>query len=183
LRAAPEAERPRRGVLRRLGILAGGVALTVVAGYLVAAVLLFPAPLLPNERQVPRVIGVVVTDAQRALEAQGFRAEIADSAPHPTYAAGLVTWQDPAPGVAAPRGSTVALTVSEGSPQRLVPDVRGLDEDVAEQMVRAAGLTVGTVDTVPGTLPAGVAVSTDPHAGDSAQTGSSVRLHLAKGPR
>ena len=164
-------------------MLVGGVALTAIAGYLVAALLLFPAPLLPNERRVPRVMGTTVEDAQRALAAEGFRVEIADSAPHPTYAAGVVTWQDPSAGVAAPRGSAVALTVSEGTPRRLVPDVAGLDLDLAQRLLGAAGLTMGTVDTVPGTPPAGIAVSTDPRAGDSAAVGSSVRLHISKGAR
>ncbi|OYV63979.1 MAG: hypothetical protein B7Z72_13940, partial [Gemmatimonadetes bacterium 21-71-4] len=86
-----------------------GVAATALAGYLVAAVLIFPAPLLPNERLVPRVVGAPVDDAQRALQVAGFRAEIADREFHPTYGVGVVTWQDPSAGVAAPRGSSVAL--------------------------------------------------------------------------
>jgi eukaryotic-like serine/threonine-protein kinase len=164
-------------------VLVGGVALTALAGYLVAALLIFPAPLLPNERMVPRVIGAQVYEAQRALQVEGFRSEIADSAPHPTYAAGFVTWQDPPPGAAAPRGSSVALTISEGTPRRVVPDVRGLDPELAQHLLWAAGLTVGLVDTIPGTLPAGVAAATDPAAGDSVTAGSSVRLHLAKGTK
>ena len=164
-------------------MLVGGVALTALAGYLVAALLIFPAPLLPNERQVPRVTGIAVDAAQQTLQAHGFRPEIADSAPHPTYAAGLVTWQDPSAGAAAPRGSVVALTVSEGTPRRVVPSVQGLDVELAQQLLLAAGLTVGTVDTVPGTQPAGTAVATEPAAGDSIAAGSSVRLHIAKGTR
>jgi len=164
-------------------MLAGGVALTALGGYLVAALLIFPAPLLPNERQVPRVIGATVEDAQRAIHAEGLRAEIAGRAPHPTYDAGLVTWQDPSPGVAAPRGSAVALTVSQGAPRRIVPDVRGLDAELAQRLLWSAGLTVGSVDTVPGTWPGGVASATDPPAGDSLAGGSSVRLHVAKGPK
>jgi len=164
-------------------VLAGGVALTGLAGYLVAALLIFPAPLLPNERRVPRVIGARMDEAQRALQVEGFKAEVADSASHPSYAAGLVTWQDPSPGVAAPRGSPVSLTVSQGAPRRVVPEVHGLDPELAQHLLWAAGLTVGSVDTVPGTLPAGVAAATDPAAGDSVSVGASVRLHLAKGTK
>ena len=164
-------------------MLGGGVALTALVGYLVAALLIFPAPLLPNERQVPRVIGAQVEEAQRALRTEGFRTEIAGRTPHPTYDAGLVTWQDPSPGVAAPRGSAVALTVSAGTPRRVVPDIRGLDAELAQHLLWSAGLTVGSVDTVPGDLPAGIASATDPRAGDSVTAGSSVRLHLAKGPQ
>ncbi|HTT68953.1 MAG TPA: PASTA domain-containing protein [Gemmatimonadales bacterium] len=164
-------------------MLAGGVALTALAGYLVAAVLIFPAPLLPNERRVPRVIGAPEDEAQRALQRQGFRLEIADRVPHPAYAAGLVTWQDPSPGVAAPRGSVVALTVSQGAPRRIVPDVRGLDPELARRLLAAAGFAVGRVDTVPGPLPAGVAAGTFPAGGDSLGAGSNVVLQIAKGAK
>lgn len=161
--------------------MAAGVAATALAGYLVAAVLLFPAPLLPNERRVPRVIGSPVDDAQQALQAAGFRAEIADREFHPTYAIGVVTWQDPAPDIAAPRGSAVALTVSVGPPRRRVPDVRGLDAGLAQKLLLAAGVAVGAVDSVASPFPAGVAAGTSPAAGDSVAGGSGVTLHVARG--
>ena len=181
--AAPEGGPPRRSAVRRVAWTVGGVAATAVAGYLVAAVLIFPAPLLPNERQVPRVIGVSEDEAERVLRSSGFRIELADSTPHPTYAAGVVMWQDPSPGVAAPRGSTVSLTVSEGAPRRLVPQVRGLDPDLARRLLAAAGLSVGREDTIPGAPPAGVAAATVPAAGDSVGAGSSVILQVSKGGR
>ncbi len=146
-----------------------------------AAVLLFPAPLLPNERQVPRVIGAAVDDARRELQDQGFRAQIADREFHPTWPVGTITWQDPPPGVAAPRGSAVELTVSEGPARRRVPDVHGLDADLAQRLLLAAGLVVAAVDTVGSPLPAGVATGTAPAAGDSAAAGTGVTLHVARG--
>jgi eukaryotic-like serine/threonine-protein kinase len=149
----------------------------------VAAVLLFPAPLLPNERRVPQVVGTAIENAQRTLVAAGFRAEIANREFHPTYAVGMVTWQDPAPDVAAPRGSAVALTVSAGPPRRRVPDVRGLDADLAQKLLLAAGVAVGTVDSVAAPLPPGIAAGTAPAAGDSVAAGSAVTLHVAKGAK
>jgi beta-lactam-binding protein with PASTA domain len=162
-------------------LLVGGVAGMALAGYLVAALVIFPAPLLPNERQVPRVIGSTAEAAARALAQEGLRSEVADRRRHPVLAVGLVTWQDPAPGVAVPRGSVVALTVSDGLPRVGVPDVRGLDAELAQRLLWAAGITVGGVDTVASTLPAGVAVGTTPAAQDSVTAGGSVLLHLAKG--
>jgi len=149
----------------------------------VAALLIFPAPLLPSERRVPRVIGAPEDEAQRALQRQGFRLEVADRVPHPTYAAGLVIWQDPSPGVAAPRGSTVSLTVSQGAPRRIVPDVRGLDPDLAQRLLAAASFAVGRVDTVPAALPAGLASGTRPAGGDSLGAGSAVVLQISKGAK
>ena len=153
------------------------------AGYLLAAVVLFPAPLLPNERSVPRLRGQTLEAAQAELSAAGFVPEVAAHDPHPAAPAGTIIWQDPPPGVAVPRGSTVALTVSEGPPRVAVPGVDGLDPDLAQRLLRGAGLRVELVDSVPGTLPAGVAVGTSPPARDSAQGGSALVLHLSKGPK
>lgn len=151
------------------------------AGYLVAALYLFPSPLLPSERRVPEVVGLGAQDAQRELEERGFEAVIAASEPHPTAPAAIVTWQDPPSGVAAPRGARVELTVSTGVQRVAVPDVAGLDLELAQRLVWAAGLRVGQVDSVTakGSLP-GIAVGTSPAARDSLPLGASLAIHLAK---
>jgi beta-lactam-binding protein with PASTA domain len=172
---------PGPGRARRVAWVAAGVAATTLAGYLVAALVLDPAPLLPNERAVPRVMGTSADDAARTLQRRGLRSEIADHERNPVVPAGLVAWQDPPPGVAVPRGSAVALTVSDGPPRLAVPDVRGLDADLAQQMLRAAGIEVDRVDTVASPLPTLVAVATTPAATESVTAGSRVVLHLARG--
>ena len=153
------------------------------AGYLLAAVVLFPAPLLPNERTVPRLRGQTLEAAQAELSSVGFVSEVAAHDPHPTAPAGTVIWQDPPPGVAVPRGDTVMLTLSAGPPRVAVPGVAGLDPDLAQRLLRAAGLGVERVDTVPGSPSAGIAAGTFPGAGDSVRAGSTLVLHLSKGPR
>lgn len=151
------------------------------AGYLVAALVLFPSPLLPNERQVTRVIGLTADQARQELEQAELAVEVAGTEPHPTAAAGLVTWQDPPTGTAIPRGAVVALTVSGGPPRVLVPDVRGLDLDLAQRLLEAAGLVVGAVDSVDEkTVMSGVAVGTEPAARDSLPLGRSVIIHLSR---
>jgi len=161
-----------------------GVALMAGAGYLVAALVLFPAPLLPNERAVPRIVGVPYAVAQGELRRGGLAAEIAGHEPSVDVPVGIVVWQDPPPGVAVSRGATVSLTLSEGRPRAAVPDVRGLDADLARRLLWGAGLRVELADTVPGTQqPAGIAVGTSPGVGDSVTTGRSVVLHLSKGKR
>ncbi len=169
--------------VRRVFWTIGGVALTALVGYLLAALVFFPAPLLPSERTVPRLIGVAVAQAELMLAQNGLKSELADRERHPTLAAGTVTWQDPVPGVAVPRGTLVQLTVSEGPPRVAVPDVRALDPELAQRLLAAAGISVAAVDTVPSTLPAGLTVGTAPAARDSVEVGSSVILHLSRGTR
>jgi beta-lactam-binding protein with PASTA domain len=175
---------PGRVAAKRLLWLVAGVALMAGAGYLLAALVLFPAPLLPNERVVPRVLGESYLTAQGELARGGFAMEIAGRETHPSAPIGTVIWQDPPPGVAVARGATVSLTVSAGRPRAAVPDVRGLDPDIAQRLLWGAGLGVEQVDTIPGTQqPAGIAVGTTPAAGDSVAAGGTVVLHLSKGKR
>lgn len=168
--------------LKRLLWLVAGVAVMAGVGYLVAAVVLFPAPLLPNERVVPRLLGESYLKAQEDLARAGFTMEVAGREPHPTAPPGTVTWQDPPPAVAAPRGTTIALTLSAGPPRAAVPNVRGLDLELAQRLLWGAGLRVEQVDSTPGSQqPPGVAVGTTPAAGDSLKLNGPVVLHLARG--
>jgi serine/threonine-protein kinase len=169
-----------RAPLRFLLWLIGGIALMAGGGYLVAAVWLFPAPLLPSERVIPRVLGMSEREAARLLAQAGFRAE-RSSEPHPVTGAGIVTWQDPPPGVAAQRDAAVQIAVSSGPPRAAVPNVAGMDLDLAERLLRAVGLRVEGVDTVAvkGRAP-GTAAGTTPAAGDSVTLGRGVIVHLAR---
>ena len=161
--------------------LAIGVAVFAVAGYLVAALVFFPAPLLTNEREVSRVLGLSEREAARDLERNGLRDSVTARESHPSWPAGTVIWQDPPPGVAVPRGTLVSLIVSTGEPQVAVPDVRGYDQDIARQLLAAAGLRVDGVDSVDTKdVPSGIAGSTTPVAGERLATGRAVMIHLAR---
>ena len=163
--------------------LVAGIAVTAAAGYLVAALWLFPAPLLPNERQVARVSGMSENDARRELERHGLAAEVTAREPSPGSGEGTVVWQDPPPGVAVPRGTTVKLILSSGLPVVAVPDVRGFDAMFAQRLIAAAGLRVEGIDTldVKG-VPPGAAGGTSPAAGDSVLLGRGLILHLVPSP-
>ena len=70
-----------------------GVAATAAAGYLVAALVFFPAPLLPNERQVARVTGMSEEEySRRGPEwvSRGAELEEADFRFHPEALFGMV---------------------------------------------------------------------------------------------
>jgi serine/threonine-protein kinase len=164
--------------------LLGSVAAMALAGYLVAALVLFPAPLLPGERKVTQVAGLMEDDAVRELERAGLVGAVVVRQPHALVPEGQVIWQDPPPGVALPRGDSVRLIVSSGPPNVAVPDVRGYDVDIAQRLIVAARLRVEAVDTVKTTpsalAPAGVVGATTPRAGDSVRSGGGVTLHVVK---
>lgn len=184
-RATGASARPRArasGAKRFLWLLLG-IAVTAAGGYLVAALVLFPAPLLPNERGVPRVLGMSEREAARALAGAGLTLE-SGREPHPDAREGVVVWQDPPPGVVVPRGRLVTLTISAGVPRVAVPDVRGFDVELAQRLLAAAGLRLESVDSVDAkSLIAGVALGTTPAAGDSLPLGRGVIVHLSKQER
>lgn len=169
-----------RRVLRFAIWLVAGIAVMAGAGYLVTAIWLFPAPLLPSERAVPRLMGLREREAMRQIEQLGL-AVTTSREPHVSAGAGIVVWQDPPPGVVAPRSTRVSITVSSGLPHARVPDVRGMDLAMVERLLAAVGLSVDGVDTVAvkARVP-GTATGTTPAAGDSLAIGRGVIVHLAR---
>ena len=164
-------------VWRWLGI---GIAM-MLAGYLTAYLILFPAPLLPGHQAVPRVLGLTLAEAQS--EIQKAKLQVADSGaePHPTTPAGIVVWQDPPPGVIAPEGTKVTLVSSAGPPKIPVPDVAKLDGGLAQSLIAAAGLVASQAESVQADAPTGLAMLTRPPAGTALPPGASVTIVISRG--
>lgn len=154
----------------------------MIAGYLVAALWLFPAPLFSRHHHVPRLLDLGITEAQERLAEEGFRVKIAGEEPDPRAAKGKVVWQDPPPGTIVPEGSTIELTPSAGPAQILVPDVVSFDGAEARKVILAAGLSVGTEDSVESSLEPGIVIQTRPATGVAREAGTPVDLVLSSGP-
>ena len=150
-------------------------------GYLIAAIFVFPAPLFPHHQEVPRVLGLPVADARRAITAAHFVPADAQSEPHPLAPVGTVIWQDPPPGVEAPSDLHVALTVSAGPARVPVPDVTGLEAGLASRLITAAGLTVSKVESVQAAFPTGLTMVTRPAAATAVAPRAGVGLVVSRG--
>ncbi len=164
---------------RRLFV--GGFLASLVAGYLLAALLLFPAPFFAEASPVPNVIGMSQSDAQEALLAEGLLAGDAETLSHPTASSGSVVWQDPPSGVVVPEGSSVELSVSQGPRQIPVPDVANYTGELARLLIESAGLTP-VIDSVQTPLPRGEVENTRPRAGVPLRPGNRVRVLVSVGP-
>jgi len=151
------------------------------AGYLTAALLLFPAPILPSRREIPRVLGMPAAEAKSHLTDAGLRIARDSSETHPRAQTGSVIWQDPPPGTRAIEGTQVTLVTSAGPAKIPVPDVAGYDLGLARAFVRAAGLTVSRVEAVPAPAPRGITVLSRPPAGSVLAAGSGVVLVVSEG--
>jgi eukaryotic-like serine/threonine-protein kinase len=167
---------------RRLALTAAGVfGGTVLIGYLLAALVFFPAPIFASSKTVPRLIGMQEGAAREVLVRNGLGVATVERAPHPSAEAGVVIWQDPPPEVVAREGTEVALTVSTG-PQRIpVPDVAGYEAQDARLLLESAGLKVGSIESTQAPTPANIAVNTRLPAGSMLLPGTAVTLVVSVG--
>ncbi|HYY58702.1 MAG TPA: PASTA domain-containing protein, partial [Pyrinomonadaceae bacterium] len=88
----------------------------VVAVVLIALGLTLWLLLRTKKVEVPSVVGKSVADATSAIEANKLKANVADTKPTGTVAAGLVATQDPAGGDKVDEGGTVNLVVEAEPP-------------------------------------------------------------------
>jgi beta-lactam-binding protein with PASTA domain len=163
---------------RRWGLAVVGA---LLAGYLTAYLLLFPAPLLHGHGVVPRVLGLSLSEASAALKNAGLQLQDGGSQAHPTAPQGTIIWQDPPPAVSAPAGLRVTLVASEGPPKIPVPDVTGLDGSLAQRLIAAAGLGVAPVESVQAAAAPGVTMLTRPAATTLLSPGAPVAVVVSRG--
>jgi serine/threonine-protein kinase len=154
---------------------------TLVVGYLLAALVFFPAPIIASSQAIPRVIGLKETAAREQLQEARLRTGAVTRAAHPTASAGVVVWQDPPPGVVAPEATEITLTVSEGARRIPVPDVAGYEADQARMLIEASGLRVGQTRSTQAPTPRNVVVNTNPTAGATVPPGGSIELIVSVG--
>ena len=153
-----------------------------LAGYLVAAFWLYPAPLFSESVAVPRVLELDGSTAEARLVAAGLRVHRSQEMPHPRIPRGGVVWQDPSPYSEVGRGVSVDLIISNGAPEIAIPDVEGFDATLALRVLAAAGLNVQRVDSLANAAPKGTALATRPAAGITRGATDTLTLVVSSGP-
>lgn len=156
--------------------------LAAVAGGLLVAWLLYPAPIVQREAVVPQLRGIPTDQAVADLDALGLRGRIAGEMEDPLAPAGTVSWQLPVVGTRLPEGAVVRLGISAGAPRVTVPDLVELDIATAMAVIEAAGLVPGSVDSVVAAAPPGVVVRTRPEARGAIRAGGRVDMTVSRGP-
>ncbi len=146
----------------------------------VAAAAAFGLSLLPDRTTVPRVEGAAdVAAAQSTLAAAGLTVDprvrartVASVAP------GTILDQIPDPGTRGERGDRVTLLIAVGAQRAVVPNVERLTLARAVALVRAAGLSAGSV--LPAGAPADAIVASQlPVAGRRVAAGTVTTLFAA----
>ena len=149
-------------------------------GYLLAAVVLFPAPITDSTTPVPSVLGQPYSSAEATLQAAGFRVRREAEVPHPTALGGVVIWQDPPADMQLPASSVVRLTVSTGPESSVVPDVVNLNLDLARAVISEAGFRVAGIDSVASLATPGTVLATRPGLGVVRRPGDTVTLTVQR---
>ena len=134
----------------------------------------------PKEVAVPDVMGLPLAEAQKTIEAAGFKVSTVEdsAAPQPP---GRVVDQRPAASTVLLQGATLTLVVSVAPPTIIVPALVGLDVAIARANLAAAGL-LSEETASPNEAVAGTVLSQDPVEGAEVTTGTPVRLVVSSSP-
>ena len=165
-----------------------GIAIAVIA---VVAIAIFAVSSLfsPAEQIIiPDVLGLDQETAVQQIRDAGFVVGSIDPGYSDEYAEGEVMEQHPtANGSAtAAKGSEIDIVVSQGpepAETTEVPDLsKATSREEAEQMIRAAGLSVGDVTEKADSSDAGTILDQSPSAGETVDVDSKVDFTVSTGP-
>ncbi|HJR16789.1 MAG TPA: PASTA domain-containing protein [Gemmatimonadales bacterium] len=160
----------------------GLIVLTFVVGYAISVLWLSPGSVFTKEHALPRVLELTEPEARRALTELGFRPRLDGERHSDAFPRGTIIWQDPPAGTILPPNSVVEMVVSAGPSLVAVPDIVGMSLPQASKIMSAAGVRVGSVDTVPGGQEADVVLATRPSAGVGRPRGAAVAVVVSRGP-
>jgi len=127
----------------------------------------------PPPVAVPDVAGQSYSAAQSALQGAGF-AVVETQTTSQTVAQGEVISTSPGAGAMVQKGTTVTVTVSDGPPMVVVPDLGGDTVAQATTALTNQGLKVGSVYGPTG----GTVFSSTPASGQTVTIGSTVNLYV-----
>jgi beta-lactam-binding protein with PASTA domain len=169
---------PARRFLPFVVAAAGGFMLA----YLVVAFFIFPSGVVPNDAEVPSVVGLLYDDAEQELIRKGFKPERGETRFHGTAPRMTVLEQSPPAGSRELVGARVTLAVSGGQQMGTIPTVVGMTREQAEVVLETAGFSVGEIIEQASEQPRGEVIETRPAAGSQAPMPTPVALILSGGP-
>lgn len=169
-----ERDRPRRRPLVPRAVWAGVLGATAVLALLVAVGMWYVSGVgLP----VPDVTGIQEGVARARLAQAGLSVSTVERR-FDVEPQGTVLSQNPSFGARLPRGAAVALVVSAGTEEFVMPDVIGQGINVARAQLEQAGLVV-RIEAVDSEQPADTVLETIPAPGVTVRTSDVVRLRIA----
>jgi len=171
-RTRPAPRRSRRGLYLLIAVLLAAL----IAG--------IGAWQIGSYANVPSVVTLDKTAAQKKLTDAGFTVKFGTAEYDDKIALDSVIRTDPEPGDRVKEGSTVTVVLSRGPDVHAVPTVKGKSLEEAQGLLRQANLEVGTISPrYHETIPEGRVITTDPVAGEMKSRGSAIDIIVSSGPR
>lgn len=132
--------------------------------------------------EVPNVEKQSLEQAKKTLTNAGFTIGSETEVYSSDVESGKVVGTNPKAGEKAKKGSTVNISVSKGTEQVSVPDLRGMTKDQAQKALSDAGLKASEGDTVYSSdVDEGKVAEQSVSAGATAKKGDTITYHLSKG--
>jgi serine/threonine-protein kinase len=132
--------------------------------------------------RVPELVGLTRDNAVSTIRGAGL--ELGEVIERPgSEARGTVLSSEPGPGQQVPQGSPVALVVSAGPSELLMPDVVGRELFEVRATLEQLGLRISeTVYDTTSVLPAGLVISQVPSAGSAVTATALISLRVSGRP-
>jgi len=130
---------------------------------------------------VPNVVGQPQADAEKALKDAGFQVSIQQGF-SATVSKGSVISQGPAAGQEVPVTTTVAIMVSQGAQNVIVPGVIGQSQSAALASLKDAGLGAQAITSASNSAASGQVFAQLPTAGSSIPPATVVGILVSSGP-
>lgn len=158
------------------------IVLAILAVLAIIGGIVFAVSSSGDNVEVPNVAGQSVDQAKKTLTNAGFKIGQETEVYSTEVESGKVVGTNPEAGQKAKKGSTVSISVSKGTKQVSVPDLRGMTKDQAQKALTDAGLKASEGDTVYSSdVEEGKVAEQSIAAGNSAKKGDTVTYHLSKG--
>lgn len=132
---------------------------------------------------VPDLTGLTYEEAEIKAEEVGFKIEQGDLVSDSEIEAGCVVSQTPEGNTTAKTGTTIKVNISKGPGNGQVPDVTGMDEDDAIELLEANGFKIGDITPGPSDMEKGKVYDQSPRGNTTAKEGSTVDLMVSDGSK
>ena len=137
----------------------------------------------PEQVEVPGLVGLDFNEAQRQLAELGLTFDL-EREPSDEFELDQVIRTDPEAGEMVNTNSQVKLIVSQGPAQIAMPNLSGLTQPQASDLMSADGFTNFTFESRgSATVPQGQIIETEPPPGQPTSPDQAIRIFVSSGPQ
>ena len=131
----------------------------------------------------PKLTGLTRSEALAKLESMGLTMQVSDEQYSERREAGTIISSDPGAGQRVAANGTVSVVLSKGPERYRVPNVKGMSQDDASQLLSDNNLETGQIlQDYSRKWPQGQIMRTDPAVGTPLKRGTAVSLTVSMGP-